>query len=119
MTKRLLAAFAFAVVALAPASAHAWGFAAHRLIMAHAIDLLPPELKPLFEQFRQELVVRVVDPDTWRYLGWDEDPNHFMDFGVAEYGPYPFQALPREYGAAIEKFGMERLKRNGLLPWRM
>ena len=30
--------------------------AAHRYIMARAIDLLPPELKPFFERNRAELV---------------------------------------------------------------
>jgi hypothetical protein len=105
-------------LALTPTAAHAWGFAAHRLIMTRAIDLLPQELKPFFERYRDEVVVRVVDPDTWRTVGWEEDPNHFLDFGVPEYGPYPFAALPRDYGAAIEKFGTAALKRNGLLPWR-
>ena len=37
---------------------------------------------------------------------------------LAELGAYPFTALPREYGAAIEKFGMTTLRRVGLLPWR-
>jgi hypothetical protein len=87
--------------------------------MGRAIDLLPPELKPLFEEHRPELVVRVIDPDTWRLLGWEEDPNHFFDFGVKEYGPFPFTAVPRDYGAALEKFGPEVLERNGRLPWRL
>jgi hypothetical protein len=109
----LLAGFVFS-----PGSAFAWGFAGHRLIMRRAIELLPPELKPFFEKYQDEIVVRVVDPDTWRSVGWDDDPNHFVDFGAKEYGSYPFQALPREYGAALEKFGEATLKRNGLLPWR-
>lgn len=86
--------------------------------MSRAIDLLPPELKPLFERYRDELVVRAVDPDVWRAAGWDDDQNHFVDFGVREYGDYPFTELPREYGAAIEKFGAATVKKNGLLPWR-
>jgi len=109
---------AFVFLALMPAPAHAWGTNAHRYIMGKAIDLLPPEIKPFFEHFRAELVVRVVDPDGWRSAGWDEDANHYLDFGGPELGPYPFAALPREYGAAIEKFGMAALKRFGLLPWR-
>ena len=107
-----------AVVALAPSPAAAWGAAAHRYIMGRAIDLLPPELKPLFERYRTEIVVRSIDPDVWRSAGWDDDQNHFIDFGVKEYGDYPFEALPREYGAAIEKFGYATVKKNGLLPWR-
>ena len=101
-----------------PSPAHAWGTAAHRYIMTQAIDLLPGPLKPFFDHHRGELVLRVIDPDLWRIVGWEEDPNHFVNFGVPEFGPYPFSALPREYGAALEKFGAATLRRNGLLPWR-
>jgi hypothetical protein len=105
-------------IALFPSPALAWGFAAHRYIMRRAIDLLPPELKPFFVRYREEIVLRVTDPDLWREAGWAEGPNHFVDFGIREYGPYPFAALPRDYGAALEKFGRAALERNGLLPWR-
>src|SRR5919204_2488368 len=108
----LLAAFA------CPSPCYAWGVSAHRYIMRRAIELLPPSIKPFFDANRDELVVRILDPDLWRIAGWEDDPNHFVDFGVKEYGEYPFKELPREYGAAIEKFGMATLKRNGLLPWR-
>ena len=116
--RRTVVACTVAMLAFAPAPALAWGFVAHRLIMRQAIDLLPPELKTFFQRFKEEIVVRVVDPDLWRNVGWEDDPNHFLDFGVREYGSYPFHALPREYGAALEKFGDATLRRNGLLPWR-
>ena len=103
---------------LAPSPAAAWGFAGHRYIMRRAIDLLPAEIKPFFVAHRDELVVRVVDPDLWRNVGWEDDPNHFVNFGAPEFGPYPFTAFPREYGAALEKFGIAALKRLGMLPWR-
>jgi len=106
------------LAALAPSTAVAWGFVGHRLIMRRAIELLPPELKPFYEHYRDEIIVRAVDPDLWRSVGWDEDPNHFLNFGAKEYGAYPFTDLPRELDAAVEKFGMATLKRNGLLPWR-
>lgn len=118
MGKRLLAVCACVVVTLAPEPAFAWGFAAHQLIMRRAIELLPRELSPFFDRFKDEIVAHVVDPDLWRNLGWPDDPNHFLDFGVAEYGKYPFEALPRDYDAALEKFGKATLERNGLLPWR-
>jgi hypothetical protein len=102
-----------------PSPAFAWGFVGHRLIMSRAIDLLPPELKPFFVKHRDEIVVRVVDPDTWRVAGWPENPHHFLDFGVPEYGKFPFDALPRGYDAALQKFGRTTLERNGLLPWRL
>ncbi len=119
MPRSLVALAVCASVAFVPAPAIAWGFAGHRLIMRHAIEVLPPELKPFYDHFRDEIVLRVVDPDLWRNVGWEDDPNHFLDFGVPEYGAPPFAALPREHGAALEKFGAPTLKRNGLLPWRV
>jgi hypothetical protein len=118
MRKTLVATCVLLAAASAPDSAFAWGAAGHKLIMRRAIDLLPPEIKPFFDHFREEVVMRVIDPDLWRTAGWEDDPNHFLDFGVREYGKYPFEALPREYGAALEKFGHATLKRNGFLPWR-
>jgi hypothetical protein len=118
MRKTLVAAAALVTVWLAPAPAAAWGFAGHQLIMKRAIELLPAELKPLFDRYRDEVVVRVKDPDLWRNAGWEDDPNHFVDFGMKELGAYPFAELPREYGAALEKFGPSLLNRIGRLPWR-
>jgi len=109
----------FVVLTLLPAPALAWGLVGHRLIMARAIDLLPPELKPFFVKHRDEIVVRAVDPDTWRVAGWPENAHHFLDFGVPEYGKPPFTELPRDYDAALQKFGRSTLERNGLLPWRL
>jgi hypothetical protein len=105
--------------AIHPAPASAWGFAAHQFIMGRAIDLLPSDLKPFFDRHRAEVVFRVKDPDLWRNVGWPDDANHFMDFGVREYGAYPFAALPRDYTAALQKFGEATLTRNGRLPWRL
>jgi hypothetical protein len=116
--RKMLVALTVGFASLASSPAYAWGTQAHRYIMRRAIDLLPPPIKPFFEAHRDELVVRIVDPDLWRNAGWEEDPNHFVDFGVKEYGEYPFAELPREYGAALEKFGMATLRKNGLLPWR-
>lgn len=103
---------------LLPATVSAWGAEAHRHVMARAIDLLPVELRPFFDAHREELILRVNDPDLWRVVGWDENAHHFLDFGVEAYGQYPFKALPREYDRAVERFGVDRVKEYGLLPWR-
>ncbi len=118
MRKWFVAGATALVCSIVPSTALAWGFAGHRYIMRRAIELLPPEMKPFFTAYRDEIVIRVVGPDLWRNVGWEDDPNHFLDFGVPEFGPYPFAALPRDYGAALEKFGAATLKRYGLLPWR-
>src|SRR5262245_7304199 len=118
MRKKSFAAATLAIVLLAPRPAIAWGFAGHRLIMARAIELLPPPLKPYFQRFKDEIVVRAIDPDVWRSAGWDDDPNHFVDFGMPELGPYPFAGLPRERYKALENFGQRTMDRVGYLPWR-
>jgi hypothetical protein len=119
MRKKSAVAVALLVAALVPSPALAWGAVAHRYIMRRAIELLPPEIKPFFDHNRDELVLRANDPDLWRVVGFeDEPPNHQIDFGVDDYGPYPFVALPREYDAAVEKFGVAVVRRHGLLPWR-
>jgi hypothetical protein len=119
MRKQSAVAVVLLVAALVPSPALAWGAVAHRYIMRRAIELLPPEIKPFFEHNRDELVLRANDPDLWRVVGFeDEPPNHQIDFGVDDYGPYPFVALPREYDAAVEKFGVAVVRRHGLLPWR-
>jgi hypothetical protein len=103
----------------APAPADAWGFEPHRFIMDRAIALLPAELRPLFEKNRTMVVERAIDPDTWRTAGFEEESkNHFVDLDWEGFGPYPFRELPRDYTAAIAKFGRERIEEMGTLPWR-
>jgi len=118
MGKLLLALLFGAVAVLVPSSASAWGFAGHQLIIRRAIALLPPELKPFYEAHLVEVEDRITAPDLWRNVGSDDDPNHFVDFGVPEYGPPPFLLLPREHGAALDRFGAVVLKKYGTLPWR-
>ena len=108
---------ALTALLLAPSTASAWGFEAHRFIVARAIDILPDALRPFFEANRAFIVERSIDPDLWRSAGFtQEPPNHFLDFDA--YGPYPFKDLPREYGEALKKHGIDKLTQNGLVPWR-
>lgn len=111
-------AVAAAVLTLGP-RAGAWGFPAHKHIADRMIGLLPAELRPLFEARRAFIVERSIDPDLWRNVGWeDEPPNHFLDLDFEAYGAYPFDALPREYDQAVQKFGRTLVHEQGLLPWR-
>jgi hypothetical protein len=113
------AAVALLIVAR-PAPAEAWGHDAHQFIMDRAIALLPDAIRPFFEKHRAPVVERAVDPDTWRTAGFvDEPPNHFVDIDWEGYGPYPFKGLPRDYTAAVAKFGRAKILENGTLPWRV
>jgi hypothetical protein len=103
-----------------PLPAHAWGYDAHQFIMDRAIAMLPAEIRPLFDRYRSVVVERSIDPDTWQNAGFDapESPNHFLDIDWDGYGRYPFDGLPRDYAAAVAKFGRARIEQNGTVPWR-
>lgn len=118
--RRVIAVLGVMALAAIPTPARAWGYEAHKFIMERAIGLLPAEIRPLFEQNRSTLVERAIDPDTWQVAGFDaqEDPNHFLDLDWEGYGKYPYSGLPRDYTAAIAKFGKKRIDENGRLPWR-
>ena len=116
--RRLIAALFALIVVAAPAPAGAWGFEAHKYILDRAIDLLPPEIRPYFVKYRAAIVEHAIDPDLWRNVGFDADesPRHFVDMDA--YGPSPFTELPRDFDAAVKRYGREFVVKNGLLPWR-
>ena len=118
--RRLIVVLGVLALAATPTPTHAWGYEAHKLIMERAIGLLPPEIRPLFEQNKTTLIERAIDPDTWQVAGFDaqEDSNHFLDLDWEGYGKYPYSGLPRDYTAAVAKFGKKRIEDNGTLPWR-
>ena len=61
--RRLLLAAAMLAMIVIPQPADAWGFDVHRSIMARAIPLLPPEIRPFFEKYRDIVVEHSIDPD--------------------------------------------------------
>ena len=102
---------------LAPRATLAWGESAQRMVVNHAVDTLPSELRPFFEANRKFLMDHVDDP-----LGlidqhpWERN-NHFIE--LDKYGKFPFTALPRSYKAAIEKYSKSKIQATGLLPWQI
>jgi hypothetical protein len=120
MISRRLVSLVVACLLGLPPAAEAWGWEAHRFVMDRAIALLPTELRPLFERYRATVVERSIDPDTWRTAGFgDEGPRHQLQLDWGGYGKYPFAELPRDYAAAVAKFGRTTIEENGTLPWRV
>jgi hypothetical protein len=117
--RRFLFVLGLVCLLATPVTVDAWGYEAHKFIVARAIPLLPPELRPLFEANQTIVVEHTLDPDLWRYvLGEAEDPHHYLDLDWEGYGPYPFSGLPRDLDEAIKKFGKAQVDRNGTVPWR-
>jgi hypothetical protein len=100
----------------APA-AFAWGNNANKLIVNRAIDTLPADLRPFFDNSRAELLNHVNDPFVTVAKTPAERKNQFLY--LEKYGRFPFELLPRNYKAAVTKFGKSKLGSNGLLPWQI
>jgi len=114
---RPIVVLAFLLALGCPHPADAWGFEVHKYILDRAIPLLPAEIRPFFEKYRTTVVEHAIDPDLWRTAGWElEPPRHFLDMDA--YGPYPFKELPRDYAAAVTRYGRDFVEKNGTLPWR-
>lgn len=104
-------------LALLPAPTFAWGNNAQRLIVNHAVDALPYELRSFFEANRSFLIQHVNDPLNVLDKRPNERRNHFIE--LDKYGKFPFDALPRNYKAALSKYSKSRIESTGLLPWQI
>ena len=87
------------------------------MIVNHAVDALPYELRPFFEANRNYLVQHVNDPLNQLDKNPNERQNHFIE--LDKYGKFPFDALPRNYRAALAKYGESKIDSTGLLPWQI
>jgi hypothetical protein len=106
------------VLWLASAGAvYAWGPAGHRLVSSWAIERLPPEMRAFFEANRQFLIDSASGPDEWIKKDRYEARHHriYLD----KYGLFPFLTLPHSYPQAVEKYGSNRINRDGMLPWQI
>lgn len=100
-----------------PLPALAWGNNAQRLIVNHAVDTLPYELRTFFEANRNYLIQHVNDPLNQLEKRPYERENHFIE--LDKYGKFPFDALPRSYKAALSKYGKSKIQSTGVLPWQI
>lgn len=92
-----------------------WGFYAHRQINQYAVYLLPPQMLVLYKPNIPFLHEHAVDPDKRRYAVPEEGPRHYID--IDHYGLDPYPDLPRDWWAAVAKFGEDSLNKYGVAPW--
>jgi len=100
-----------------PQSLRAWGRSGHRLVANKAVDTLPQGIREFFDANRSFLLQHVTDPLDVIAKTPAERHNHFI--ALDKYGRFPFATLPRDYKAAVTKFGKSKLEANGLLPWQI
>lgn len=97
------------------AASYGWGFLAHKMINRQAVEALPAEMRPFFENHKEYLAEHAIDPDLWRKDDPNEGVRHYIDIDM--YGPYPFLELPRFYDVAIQKFSSDTVNSRGIAPW--
>jgi hypothetical protein len=95
----------------------AWGNNAQRLIVNHAVDTLPLDLRGFFQANRNFLIQHVNDPLNQLDKHPKERENHFIE--LDKYGKFPFDTLPRNYKAALQKYSKSHIDSTGLLPWQI
>ncbi len=115
--RRTGVALACLVLFLSPQNLRAWGRSGHRLVANKAVDTLPQGIREFFDANRGFLLQHVTDPLDVIAKTPAERHNHFI--ALDKYGRFPFETLPRDYKAAVTKFGKTKLEANGLLPWQI
>lgn len=112
---RAALALTLAGLLCASPAAFGWGPNGDRLIVNKSVDVLPDDIRSFFEANRALLMQHVNDPVDAARKTPALAHNQYIRF--EKYGVFPFSALPRDYKAAVEKFGRRSLDANGLLPW--
>ena len=91
-----------------------WGFYAHKRVNRYAVFTLPEELVGFYKKHIDHLTEHAVDADKRRYAIKEEAPRHYID--IDHYGENPFQAMPRKWTDAVEKFSEDTLLAYGIVP---
>jgi hypothetical protein len=104
-------------VLLILAPSFGWGEAALRVITEKAIDTLPSEMLPFFQNNRSFLIQHVNELAAAE--AGNPTPSHNSFIELDHYGSFPFTALPRSYTEAVVKFGKRSVASHGQLPWEV
>ena len=110
---------AIALLALDVPSARAWGLQTHQEINRRAAEAMGSACQGFFRRHAAALARRAIEPDTILKdrLGNRERIHHFIDLDL--YGAPPFRDLPEDYAAAVARYGRDRVRERGVLPWHI
>jgi hypothetical protein len=107
--------FSAIILLFLPINLEAWGFFAHEKINHLAVFTLPPQMTVFYKKHIEFITAHAVDADKRKFILPEEAPRHFID--IDHYGLYPYEELPRNWDAAVEKFTEDTLLKYGILPW--
>ncbi len=114
--KTRLATWLVVIISTAFSPGMCWGPETHEMIARHAIELLPKQIKPFFDENARYIVPMSNLPDDWRQTHKDEIGNqHYIDLDLL--GKPPFNELVMTRASAEKKFGGNVVEKAGVLPW--
>lgn len=122
MVTRFLLRFVLVCMLLLPFGGNmlfSWGFFAHKRINRLAVFTLPPEMIGFYKRNLNYITEHAVDPDKRRYVGKEEAPRHYIDIDHYGEGMKAFEAMPREWDKAVQKYTEDTLKAYGIVPWHI
>ncbi len=93
----------------------AWGPAAHRWITNRAMDNLEGRFQELFSKHRSTIVRQTMDPDYRKDQDPEESSRHFINLEL--YWEFPFSSLDLDYEQLVDRFGKEKVEKNGRILW--
>lgn len=96
-----------------------WGFLAHKTLQQVSIYALPEPLGAYFYANQDYLVNQSIRPDVRRNEDKTEDVKHYLDMDAAIFGPNYTKDIPHELSAAVAKYGLDSLRKEGLVPWEV
>lgn len=102
------------LTALVVVPLYGWGISGHHLVTYNAVELLPAGLKGFFEANLASIEAFSNEPDLLSARDAAEGPNHYFDLDA--FDSPPFEKIPSDEKAFVEKFGRDALKK-GRLPW--
>ena len=105
----------FCFCALLTVQGFAWGPAGHRWVTNRALDNLEGRFQEFFSKHRSEVVQQTMGPDYRKDQDPEEPSRHFIN--LDPYGEFLFSSLDLDYEQLVDRFGKEKVEKNGRILW--
>jgi hypothetical protein len=96
-----------------------WGFLAHKTLQQVAMYQLPDALASYFYANQDYVVQQSIRPDVRRKDDKLEDAKHYLDMDADLFGVNFKTEIPHDFNAAVKKYTLDSLRKEGLVPWEV
>ncbi len=96
-----------------------WGFLAHKTLQQVSIYQLPDGLASYFYANQDYVVQQSIRPDVRRKDDKLEDAKHYLDMDADLFGANYKTDIPHDFNAAVKKYTLDSLRKEGLVPWEV